>query len=116
MPEWVAKLESLPDGAVLDLASNAPLALYYQTAHHKPIAFGYISRTPTSVDEQDQRLAALIKTGNWDMVSKEYAFAYVVKGDRSADVMTRGLNDVALPAIDEGRRVYTDGTVSIYQF
>lgn len=116
MPAYVAALRDLPRGAVLDLASNAPLALYYQTAHEKPIAFGYISRTPTSVDATDQALAGMILRGEWDRLTAEHGFTYVVKRTHAADVMVRGLNEQPLPAIDEARRIYQGDGVAIYRF
>ena len=116
MPSYVAALRDLPAGAVLDLASNGPLALYYQTVHEKPIALGYISRTPTSVDADDQALAAMILRGDWDRLAAERHFTYVVKRERAAEVMVRGLNGAPLPDIDETRRIYSDDGVSIYRF
>ena len=116
MPPYVAALRDLPDGAVLDLASNGPLALFYQTEHEKPIAFGYISRTPTSVDATDQALAGMILRGEWDRLTAEHGFTYVVKRTRAADVMVRGLNEQPVPDIDEARRIYLDDGVAIYRF
>ena len=66
MPSEVRRLkqlESLPSGAVLDLASPVPQMHWYQTLHGKPTGFGYISRTPTSVDAASQRMAGLILAG-----------------------------------------------------
>ena len=84
VPAYVEELRRLPDGAVLDLASNASVTLYYQTLHQKPQAFGYISRTPTSVGERDAALAALIRAGEWEQIARDYGFRYIVKGQRSA--------------------------------
>ena len=84
----------MPAGAVIDLASNGPQALYYQTVHEKPLAFGYISRTPTSVDQADLALARLIVDGAWDDAVRTNGFRYVVRRDRAAQVMIRGLDGV----------------------
>lgn len=116
VPRYVEALRQLPDGAVLDLASNAPQALYYQTVHHKPIGFGYISRTPTSVDNADVALVNLIMSRRWDDVASQYQFRYVVKRDIAADVMVRGINNAPLPPIDSAREVFRDGDVAIYRF
>ena len=116
MPPYVSALRDLPRGAVLDLASNGPLALYYQTAHEHPIGFGYISRTPTSVDAVDQALADLILRGEWDRIAAEYHFTYVVKRDYAAEVMVRGLNQAPLPEIDASRLIYSADGVAIYRF
>lgn len=117
VPAYVGVLRDLPYGGVLDLASNGPQALYYQTIHEKPIAFGYISRTPVSVDAADQALAAQILTGRWEDLARDHHFRYVItRGPRAADVMVRGLNEAALPGIDEARRIYTGDGVAIYEF
>jgi hypothetical protein len=116
VPSYVTALKTLPAGAVIDLASNGPQALYYQTVHEKPIAFGYISRTPTSVDQADMALAKLVLDGSWEQAARANGFHYVVKRDRAADVMIRGLDQAALPAIDPSREVFRDGDVAIYRF
>ncbi len=116
VPYYVEVLKTLPEGAVLDLASSGPLALYYQTVHQKPIAFGYISRTPASVDRADLALAALIVDGQWERIAHDYHFRYVVKGQRAADVMMRGVNGIPLVEIDPARKIYSSNGIDIYQF
>jgi hypothetical protein len=116
IPPYVRALGALPDGAVIDLASSGPQALYYQTVHQKPIAFGYISRTPGSVDQADLALSRLILSGAWDEATRANGFRYVVKRDRAATVMIRGLDGAALMPIDAKREVFRDGDVAIYQF
>lgn len=116
VPAYVEALKRLPEGAVIDLAANGPQALYYQTVHQKPMAFGYISRTPTSVDHADQALALMIRKGAWDAAARSNGFRYVVWRDRAAEVMIRGLDQAALPPIAHAREVFRDGEVAIYQF
>ena len=45
-----------------------------------------------------------------------YGFRYIVKGSRSADLMIRGINEIPLADIDQGRRIFSDAGVAIYQF
>lgn len=116
MPQYVRALADLPEGAVLDLASNGPQALYYQTAHGHPIGFGYISRTPTSVDIADLELAGLIGEGRWDDIATRFGFRYVVKREVAAEVMMRTVDHRPLPPIDSSREVFRDGDVAIYRF
>ena len=116
IPDYVAELSRLPDGAVLDLVSPAAPTLWYQTIHQKPIAFGYISRTPTSVDRADLALAGLIVAGAWERVAYDFHFRYIVWRDHAADVMVRGLNGAPLAEIDAARRIYNHDGVSIYEF
>lgn len=116
VPAYVRALADMPAGAVIDLASNGPQALYYQTVHHKPMAFGYISRTPTSVDLADLALTQLIIGGEWEEAARQNGFRYVVKRDRAAEVMMRGLDGAPLAPIDPAREVFRDGDVAIYRF
>jgi hypothetical protein len=116
VPSYVTALKTLPGGAVIDLASHGPQALYYQSVHEKPIAFGYISRTPTSVDQADMALARLILDGSWEEAARTGGFHYVVKRDRAAEVMIRGLDLAVLPPIDRSREVFREGDVAIYRF
>lgn len=116
VPAYVKALTRLPEGAVIDLAANGPQALYYQTVHQKPIAFGYISRTPTSVDQADLALATLIREGAWEEAARLNGFRYVVWRGRAADVMIRGLDGATLAPIAQSREVFRDGDVAIYQF
>jgi hypothetical protein len=39
-----------------------------------------------------------------------------VKGTQSADVMMRGINEIALTGIDPARAVHTSDGVTIYRF
>ncbi|HYE86749.1 MAG TPA: hypothetical protein VEA16_10370, partial [Vicinamibacterales bacterium] len=116
VPSYVQVLKSLPEGAVLDLASNGPQALYYQTVHEKPIGFGYISRTPTSVDLADQALAKLILSGSWEEAARVNGFRYIVKRERAAEVMMRGVDHAPLAPIGASREIFRDGDVAIYRF
>lgn len=116
IPSYAQALKELPAGAVLDLASNGPQALYYQTVHQHPIGFGYISRTATSVDRADLELARLILSGAWEEAARRCGFRYVVKRDRAAEVMMRGLDRAPLAPIDPSREVFRDGDVAIYKF
>ena len=81
VPPWVLALRDLPDpaAAVLDLSRTLPgPSMYDQTIHHRPMAFGYISRLPVPVNEQDQRLIATLMAGNWSAVRYTFRFRYVV--------------------------------------
>ena len=116
VPAYVEALKRLPEGAVLDLASAAPQALFYQTVHEKPMLFGYISRWPRSVYDADQAIVRDILEGRWDQLAREYRVKYVVKRARAAEMLVQHLNGAPLPGIDASRRVYQDDDVSIYAF
>ncbi len=116
VPAYVEALKRLPEGAVLDLASAAPQALFYQTVHEKPMLFGYISRWPRSVYDADQAIVRDILEGRWDQLAREYRVKYVVKRARAAEMLVQHLNGAPLPEIDASRRVYQEHDVSIYAF
>jgi hypothetical protein len=82
-PNYVTALADLPnDGGVLDKAAPTKyLQLYYQTAHRKPLVFGYVARTPSSVAEKDKRLNRAINRGNYAGLWDTYQVRYIVTGD-----------------------------------
>jgi hypothetical protein len=116
IPAYVQELKRLPDGAVLDLASGAGHALFYQTVHEKPIVFGYISRWPRSVYDRDQVIVSAILQGRWEEIARDYHVRYVVKRARAAELLVMNLNGAPLPEIDASKRVYQDDDVAIYAF
>ena len=116
VPAYVQELKRLPEGAVLDLASDAPQALFYQTVHEKPIVFGYVSRLPRSLFDAEQLLVRAILDGRWESVANDYHVKYIVKRARAAEMLMMHLNGAPLPEIDASRRVYQDADVSIYAF
>jgi hypothetical protein len=78
-PGYVRALKNMPaDGAVLDLFAGPGRALYHQIEHGKPLAFGYISRLPTSAVRRLERLAAAASTGNARALCREFGVRYLV--------------------------------------
>lgn len=82
-PNYVTALAELPhDGGVLDLAAPTKyLQLYYQTEHRKPMAFGYIARTPSSVVEKEKGLKRAINKGEYATLWDTYRIRYIVTRD-----------------------------------
>jgi len=83
VPRHVRVLRDLPSkGGVLDLWEPTKFccceALYHQTIHGKPIAFGYISRVPQSVVEKDRQISRLISDGDYQTLHNDYGFEYLV--------------------------------------
>lgn len=85
VPEYVNVLHTLPDGAVLDrvgLATEPGIppgqVMYYQTVHQKPIAFGYLSRVPALVAQQNARIAELVARQEFDKLCSEFQLRYLV--------------------------------------
>lgn len=99
---YVSVLKQLPYGSVVDNgALTGSEALYNQTFHNKPIAFGYVTRTTKSVDERDFHLFAAIEENRIDTVCKDFKVRYfTIPKDRQLDTH--------LPII------YDDGDTLIY--
>lgn len=79
-PEYVTALAELPnDGGVIDLAAPTKhLQLYYQTKYRKPLVFGYVARTPSSIVEKDRGLIRAINRGEYVRLWNEYRVRYIV--------------------------------------
>jgi hypothetical protein len=61
IPPYIDFLKKLPkDYGLIDFMPDAGVALYYQTIHEKPMAFGYIARIPTSVHLKYQQFVRRI--------------------------------------------------------
>ncbi len=80
VPHWVYVLRDLPEkgAAVTQTKEGDGQVLYFQTIHNRPIAFGYISRVPASVNEADGKLIQAFRARDWRRVREELGFAYVV--------------------------------------
>lgn len=79
VPHYVRFLQMLPDGGgIIDSVTRPTLALYFQTIHQKPMAFGYVARIPASVREQEERLKQLVRNRDYKTLSHGYHFRYLV--------------------------------------
>jgi hypothetical protein len=79
VPPWVAVLRNLPERGAVVVAgpqSDGQL-LYFQTIYNRPMAFGYISRVPTSVQSEDVRLLQVLRSGDWTRARSEFGFSYL---------------------------------------
>jgi hypothetical protein len=88
--------------AVYDAASPSYLALYYQTVHEIPMAYGYVSRTPTSVWRLDEELKRDFDAGGYPKLKRTYGFTYLVLPKDA----TRHPVDEDLVFMDDQARVY----------
>lgn len=104
-PTYVDLLQEAPGtSAVLDTVNRGPLVLYYQTVHEKPVAFGYVSRLPTSVDARDRQLRQFVEDEQYDVLCREYDIRYVIA---EAD-------DEALNGSPSIRMLYQDDRIGLY--
>ena len=107
VPPYVTALAELPDdGGVLDEAAPTKyLQLYYQTVHGKPMAFGYVARTPSSVAEKEVPFRRAINRGDYAALWDTYRIRYIA---------TREVIEYDAPYLSV-ELVYQDGDVNIYR-
>jgi hypothetical protein len=100
---YVHFLKDQPRGAVIDNgALSGTEQLYNQTLHGKPLAFGYVTRTPQSVEEKSFHIFAAIEQGRIDTLCKEYKIRYFTTP------FTRPIDTVT------GKVIYSDKNSLIY--
>jgi hypothetical protein len=106
-PKYVTALADLPnDGGVVDNAAPTKyLQLYYQTAYRKPMAFGYVARTPSSVVENEKGLNRAINRENYSTLWDTYHIR---------DIVTEDVIDYDNPYVSV-ELVYQDDDVNIYR-
>ena len=102
LPDFVRELKKLPEGAVYDVRSSKFHALYYQTVHQRPMAFGYIARVTRSVDAKSAELRRVFETGDYEKLYREYGFRYLI--------LPRNMDLVAAL----GAPLYQDNDAQIY--
>jgi hypothetical protein len=79
VPGYVHALASFRHrGPVIDMVAGPGGGLYYQTIYDTPMAFGYISRTPSSVGLKDSELQLRVLEMRDDILYKQYGFHYLV--------------------------------------
>ena len=79
VPEFVNVLRNQPDReAVIDLVHPGQVAMYFQTFHHRPIAYGYTSRVTQSIAIAEQQLTAAAQGGDYFKLCSEYGLGYLV--------------------------------------
>ncbi len=78
-PPYVAVLQRLPHnvGVIDEAARSASLALYYQTVHGMPMAYGYVTRLPSSVNVVDRRIASALRNHRYDELCSHYHVRYL---------------------------------------
>lgn len=105
IPGYVKVLKDLPDNkGVIDTVARKQLALYYQTIHEKPMAFGYVSRTPKSVREKDSQLRETIEIKEYIKLCCDYDIRYLIT-DAATDIASDHLSIEML---------YHDSKVKLY--
>lgn len=91
VPGQVQVLKDLPgQDAVADAGYGVIRALYYQTIHQRPIAFGHVSRMPASAAAREQQMRQVLASGEYERLCRDYGIRYLVikraKDSRSASL------------------------------
>jgi hypothetical protein len=103
---YLAVLKERPDSSgVMDLATTPALAMFGQTWHEKPIAWGYTARVPRTVQQQDDHLIELFHRRDFHRLYKEYDLRYLVLPRRS---------DFPDAQASKAPPLYQDEMVSVY--
>ena len=71
-------LKSQPPGGVVDAWASESQSMYFQTAHEKPLAFGYVSRLPTRLSNEMIKMRKALKDGAFEVLRATYLVRYVV--------------------------------------
>lgn len=99
--DYAYVLKNLPPGNVIDLSvSNQNMILYQQTLHEKPLAYGSISRTPMSIQNQNDSITSMLNANQFEALNSKLDFRYLV---------TPATTTLPLEV------VYKDATATIYQ-
>jgi len=105
IPPYINVLKDLSDTeGIVDTTATPGLALYYQTIHEKPMAFGYLSRIPGSVNAKDQELRKVIGEKQYGSLYRDYNIRYLIT-DADTDVLAEGPGP---------RIIYFDTTVRVH--
>jgi hypothetical protein len=111
-PGYVAFLRDDPrPGAVLDTCAFSVEALYHQTQHERPMAFGYVSRLPESNYKAEFDLHAdvthALTTGETWFLRDAHRFRFIIV-DRSVEIPNAAMT-LDLAYEDQRVRIYDLG-------
>ena len=96
----------MPDGGgIIDTSARRTLALYYQTIHEKPMAFGYVARIPKSVQDKEKTVKQLLRDKDFGRLHADWGFRYLVAG--SDQELTSAYSSLKL--------IYGDHEACIYE-
>lgn len=77
IPDYVETLKRQPEQkGILDITSGAVLSLYFQTIHEKPLVFGYVSRLPQSLFEDNKVIYLLFKRKDFMSLYHNFGIKY----------------------------------------
>ena len=80
-PAYQALLRRPEPGALVDGTTAMPQQMWLQTLHHRPMAFGYVSRVPPYLELQSREIAALVEGQKWDELHCDRGFRFAIRRD-----------------------------------
>jgi hypothetical protein len=108
IPSYIKFLKELPgEKGVIDWRNNAPRAMYFQTIHEKPIAFGYISRWTRKLKANKIAITELVKEDRYDILRDDYLFQYIITAP-SINITSKYLS-LEVIYIDKQAKIYSLG-------
>lgn len=120
VPPYVKILAKLPGKkGVIDNLNEPTVALYYQTVHQKPLAFGYIARIPDKVAQKDAKIAELLKKKNFSQLKKKYKFQYLIASPKYSPLpkTTKSwFKKQQIKNVQQLKLLYRDKQVKLYTF
>lgn len=79
IPGYINILRDMPgEDGVFDGVHRKVFALYFQTVHQKPMAFGYVSRVPRSVQEKSMKIIQAIAAKDYGRLYHRYKIRYLI--------------------------------------
>ena len=112
VPDYVQFLAKLPGDEPVADAGNGPIkAMYHQTIHQRPMAFGHLARMPASSTANEQQMYFVLASGDYEAFCRNYGIRYLVIKKK---VNRRPMSSLVLPVLfeDERVRLYDLGSVT----
>jgi hypothetical protein len=80
---YQALLRRPEPGALVDVATAIPEQMWLQTLHHRPMAFGYVSRVTPYLERQKHEITALVEGHKWEELHCDRGFRFVIHRDEA---------------------------------
>ncbi len=105
VPGYVTALKNLPgkDG-LLDTTTAGGLAMYYQTIHEKPMAFGLTARVPTSLREKEAAMVTTLHDKDFSLLAHRYRIRYLIAPAQVSSPLR----------YPPARLIYNDGATKVF--
>jgi len=82
--ELIARKEP---GALVDVSTSVAEQMWLQTLHQRPMAFGYISRVPASLETRAAQIRTLAEQERWDDLYCYQGFRFAIHGTQNQSLL-----------------------------